>query len=75
MLLKNKEHEVWVMVFMSSEEVERLKSSVALLESKVDLLEAELTNLNVLLIRFGFPEGIESLKMAIEEMLDEGPYS
>jgi len=63
------------MVFMSSEEVERLKSSVALLESKVDLLEAELTNLNVLLIRFGFPEGIESLKMAIEEMLDEGPYS
>jgi len=74
-LLKNKEHEVWVMVFMSSEEVERLKSSVALLESKVDLLEAELTNLNVLLIRFGFPEGIESLKMAIEEMLDEGPYS
>jgi len=55
---------------MSDEE--HLKMMIASLESKVDLLEAELAYLNQLLLRFGFPEGIDSLKLAIEELLDDG---
>jgi hypothetical protein len=55
---------------MSDEE--HLKMVIASLESKVDLLEAELAYLNQLLLRFGFPEGIDSLKLAIEELLDDG---
>ena len=53
-------------------EEEHLKMTIASLESKVDLLEAELAYLNQLLLRFGFPEGIDSLKLAIEELLDDG---
>lgn len=56
---------------MSEPSNERLKMIIASLESKVDLLEAELAYLNQLLMRFGFPEGIDSLKLAIEELLDD----
>lgn len=55
----------------NNEELEQYKMMIASLESKVDLLEAELTYLNQLLLRFGFPEGIDSLKLAIEELLDD----
>lgn len=56
---------------MADENQNRLKMVIASLESKVDLLEAELAYLNKLLLRFGFPEGIDSLKLAIEELLDD----
>lgn len=45
---------------------------VARLESQVDLLEAELTYLNGLLIDLGFFEGIKTLKATAEELLAEG---
>jgi hypothetical protein len=49
-----------------------LNTRVAALESQVDLLEAELTYLNGLLIEVGFPEGIETLKATAEELLADG---
>ena len=54
---------------------EDLKARAANLESQVDLLEAELTYLNGLLIDVGFPEGIETLKATAEELLAEGSPS
>ena len=51
---------------------EELRTRVATLESQVDLLEAELTYLNGLLLEVGFPEGIETLKATAEELLSEG---
>lgn len=48
-----------------------LISKIAHLESKVDMLEAELVYLNQILIESGFPEGIETLKSAVEEVLAE----
>lgn len=51
---------------------EELKTRVATLESQVDLLEAELTYLNGLLVKVGFPEGIETLKVTAEELLADG---
>ena len=47
---------------------EELRTRVATLESQVDLLEAELTYLNGLLVEVGFPEGIETLKATAEEL-------
>jgi hypothetical protein len=49
----------------------QLQSMVASLETKVDLLEAELTYLHQILIQCGFPEGIATLKMTVEELLSE----
>jgi hypothetical protein len=46
-------------------------SAIAILESKIDMLETELTYLNEMLVRVGFPEGIETLKMTVEEVLQE----
>ena len=51
---------------------EELRTRVATLESQVDLLEAELTYLNGLLVEVGFPEGIETLKATAEVLLAEG---
>ncbi|MBS3904115.1 MAG: hypothetical protein KGZ39_02170 [Simkania sp.] len=48
-----------------------MRSKVAYLESKVDMLEAELSYLNDLLVRCGFPEGISTLKSTVEELLAE----
>ena len=41
------------------------------LESRVDLLETELSSLDKLLKKSGFPEGIQTLKGAVEEILKE----
>lgn len=49
----------------------QLKARVASLESKVDMLESELTYLNDMLIRCGFPEGIKTLKETVQELLAE----
>ena len=35
----------------------------------MDLLETELSYLNELLMRCGFPQGVESLKSTVEELL------
>ncbi len=48
-----------------------LHSKVAYLESKTDMLEAELSYLNEMLVRCGFPEGITTLKATVEELLAE----
>ena len=59
---------------MSDDEVHKLKTLIATLESRVDMLESELEYINQLLLKFGFPEGIESLKLAIEELLDDDDF-
>ncbi|MGD0665240.1 MAG: hypothetical protein ABSA17_05870 [Rhabdochlamydiaceae bacterium] len=51
-----------------------LETKIAFLESHVDLLETELTNLNDMLINCGFPEGIKTLKFTVQELL-AGDYS
>lgn len=48
-----------------------LRSRIAYLESKIDMLEAELSYLNDMLVRCGFPEGIITLKATVEELLSE----
>ncbi len=52
-----------------------LNARVAYLESKVDMLETELGYLNEILMQCGFPEGIATLKMTVEDMLQEDPSS
>lgn len=42
---------------------------MAVYESRIDHLEAELSYLNRLLIDVGFPEGIATLKLSAEELL------
>ncbi|NGX30768.1 MAG: hypothetical protein K940chlam8_00117 [Chlamydiae bacterium] len=59
---------------MSEEDLQKLKTHIATLESKIDQLESELAYLNQLLLKFGFPEGIDSLKLAIEELLDDEDF-
>lgn len=46
-----------------------INNLIAALESKVDMLETELTYINQILINYGFSEGIQTLKTTIEEML------
>jgi len=48
---------------------EQLERRVAHLESRLDHCEAELGYLNTLLINSGFPEGVETLKVTIEQLL------
>ena len=50
---------------------QQLQSKAALLESKVDWLETELEHLNALLKKCGFPEGVQSLKVAVGEFLKD----
>lgn len=48
-----------------------LHSTVASLESKLDLAETELSYLDEMLTRLGFSEGIKTLKSTVEEILEE----
>ncbi len=48
-----------------------LQRKVAILETKLDMVESELTHLNHLLIQCGFTDGTESLKSTLQEILDE----
>ena len=50
-----------------------LNSKIAGLESQVDYLEAELSYIDQLLLKCGFPEGIKTLKMTVEELLSDTP--
>ncbi len=47
----------------------KINSLLAALESKVDMLETELSYLNQILVDCGFPEGITTLKQTVEESL------
>ena len=49
-----------------------LQNKVAQLESTVDVMETELSYLNEILLKCGFPQGINSLKQTIEDLLAEG---
>ena len=51
-----------------------LHRKVAILESKLDQVESELAYLNNLLLDCGFPEGVQTLKMTIEELLAEADF-
>ncbi|MBS0616417.1 MAG: hypothetical protein JSR58_07705 [Verrucomicrobia bacterium] len=51
---------------------QELQNKVSALESQVDHLETELSYINDLLLRCGFPHGIQTLKITIEQMLEEG---
>ncbi|HLY70507.1 MAG TPA: hypothetical protein VKR53_12315 [Puia sp.] len=51
--------------------INQLKGRIAALESQVDLLEAELSHLQEMLIRCGFSDGIQTLKATVEEYLAE----
>ena len=48
-----------------------LQTRVAFLESQVDHLQTELFNLNELLVACGFPGGISTLKVAVQEILKD----
>ena len=48
-----------------------LNSKIAGLESQVDVLESELSYIDQLLLKCGFPEGIKTLKKTVEELLSE----
>ncbi len=49
-------------------------NSIAILETRIDFLETELTYLNDLLTRVGFPQGITTLKeTALEVLRDPRP--
>ncbi len=50
---------------------DELQRRVAWLESRLDQTESELTHLHELLLDCGFPEGINTLKETIEELLEE----
>ena len=49
----------------------RLRAQIAALESKVDLLESEITHLDDILRECGFPNGIMTLKSTVEELIQE----
>lgn len=49
----------------------KMGNQIGLLESKVDFLETELTQLDTLLREIGFIGGIETLKEAAREFLSE----
>ncbi len=59
------------MVIKMDNNLNELKARVASLESHVDLLEAELSYLNAMLVRCGFSDGITTLKETVEEILAE----
>ena len=54
-----------------SNDQENLLGLIARQESQIDMLEKELTFLNHLLVKVGFARGIETLKVAAEELLKE----
>ncbi|MCI0382616.1 MAG: hypothetical protein L0207_06170 [Chlamydiae bacterium] len=52
-------------------ENKELNNKVANLESKLDLVESELSYLNKILVECGFPEGIQTLKQTVEDLLSQ----
>ena len=54
------------------DQMQELRSKIAVLESKVDYLESEMGYVNNLLLKCGFPEGIKTLTDTVEELLEGG---
>lgn len=50
---------------------EDLIRKVALLESRLDQAESELSHLNLLLVKCGFTNGVQTLKATIQDLLEE----
>jgi len=50
---------------------EEMQRRIAHLESRLDHYESELGYLNTLLVNSGFPEGVETLKTTIEQLLSD----
>ncbi len=50
---------------------DQMKSQIAALESKVDLLESEIIHLDEILKKCGFSSGITTLKATVLELLGE----
>lgn len=48
-----------------------LLTEVACLETKMDYMQTEMAFLQELLVKCGFPEGIESLKLAARALLED----
>lgn len=48
-----------------------LHKKVSYLETRLDILETEFANLDELLVRTGFPKGVETLKETALELIDE----
>ncbi len=51
------------------------KKVIAGLQSRIDHLETELAYINELMTKCGFPEGIKTLKMSAEELVEEIAFS
>ena len=51
-----------------------LRKNISYLETKVDILETELTNLDELLVETGFPQGIKTLKETAIELIEDMRY-
>ena len=50
-------------------------NTIAILETRIDYLETEISYLNDLLVRVGFPDGIATLKeTALEILNDPRPF-
>ncbi|MFZ4098938.1 MAG: hypothetical protein ACOYKZ_01240 [Chlamydiia bacterium] len=64
----------WEGVMAHSVEAE-LRRQVAGLESRNDWLEAQLSYVDMLLLRFGFPEGTKSLVDALHDMRSYNPIA
>ena len=58
-----------------ADDSKQLRARIAALESKIDQLEAEFIYLNQILTECGFPNGIETLKGTVEEVLHENAAS
>jgi|JI9StandDraft_1071089.scaffolds.fasta_scaffold32280_2 hypothetical protein len=50
-----------------------LRSKMALLESQLDLMESEKSYLDKVLKDLGFPEGMDSLKATMEDLIAHMP--
>ncbi len=55
--------------------MKKLLQAIASLESKIDFLETECSNVNQMLKECGLPEGIQSLKANIEEILKKRSHN
>ena len=49
--------------------MDKTKALIAALESKVDMLETELSYIHQILLDCGFTEGLTTLKVTVEQML------
>ncbi len=52
-------------------DAKKAQSHIAKLESKIDMLETELAYLDRILIQCGFPNGITTVKLTVNELLRE----